>query len=74
MLQTDVANALNEIADMHDVLGDRFRPRVYRRAARSIENSSADLLKLMEISHYLGKAKSKIGYNFNITCFQLVSP
>ena len=48
MLQTDVANALNEIADMHDVLGDKFRPRVYRRAARSIENSSADLLKLME--------------------------
>jgi DNA polymerase (family 10) len=48
MLQTDVARALNEIADMHDVLGDRFRPRTYRRAARSIENSSEDLLKLME--------------------------
>jgi DNA polymerase (family 10) len=48
MLQTDVARALNEIADMHDVLGDTFRPRSYRRAARSIENSSADLLKLME--------------------------
>ncbi len=48
MLQAEVAEALNEIADMHDVLGDKFRPRVYRRAARSIENSSADLVKLME--------------------------
>jgi DNA polymerase (family 10) len=48
LLNAEIAEALNEIADIHDVLGDRYRPRAYRRAARSVENSSADLIKLME--------------------------
>ena len=48
MLQTEIARILNEIADMLDVIGDKFRPRSYRRAARAIENTSADLVKLME--------------------------
>ena len=48
MLRAEVADALNEIADILDILGDRFRPRAYRRAARSAENSTADLVNLME--------------------------
>jgi DNA polymerase (family 10) len=53
MLQAEVAQALNEIADFHDVLGDKFRPRAYRRAARAVENSSADLMKLMELGELI---------------------
>ncbi len=47
MLNADVAEALDEIADILEIQGDRFRPRAYRRAARSIESSSADLVQLM---------------------------
>jgi DNA polymerase (family X) len=34
----EVAAALNEIADLLDLLGERFKPEAYRRAARSIES------------------------------------
>ena len=34
---TEVAAALVEIADLLDLLGERFKPEAYRRAARSIE-------------------------------------
>lgn len=48
MLNTDVAEALDQIADILEIQGDQFRPRAYRRAARSIERSPADLVQLME--------------------------
>jgi len=48
LLRAEVADALDEIADILDVLGDTYRPRAYRRAARSIENSSVDLVDCME--------------------------
>jgi DNA polymerase (family 10) len=34
----EVAEQLGEIADLLDVLGERFKPEAYRRAARSIES------------------------------------
>ncbi len=48
MLGTEVAEALEKIADILEIRGDQFRPRAYRRAARSVEASSADLVQLME--------------------------
>jgi len=48
LLNADVAEALDEIADILEIQGDQFRPRAYRRAARSIENSPGDLVQLME--------------------------
>jgi len=36
----DVAGALYEIADLLDLLGERFKPEAYRRAARAIESLS----------------------------------
>ena len=38
MKNSDVAEQLLEIADLLDVLGERFKPEAYRRAARSIES------------------------------------
>jgi len=34
---TEVAERLSEIADLLDLLGERFKPEAYRRAARSLE-------------------------------------
>ncbi|MFX1474870.1 MAG: DNA polymerase/3'-5' exonuclease PolX [Promethearchaeota archaeon] len=39
----DVAKVFYEIADLLDLLGDRFKPRAYRRAARSIDGLSEHL-------------------------------
>ncbi len=38
MKNAEVAERLVEIADLLDVLGERFKPEAYRRAARSIES------------------------------------
>ncbi len=38
MKNAEVAERLLEIADLLDVLGERFKPEAYRRAARSIES------------------------------------
>ncbi|MCI4369964.1 MAG: helix-hairpin-helix domain-containing protein, partial [Thermoplasmata archaeon] len=37
------AAAFQEIADLLDVLGEKFKPEAYRRAARSIESLTEDL-------------------------------
>jgi DNA polymerase/3'-5' exonuclease PolX len=37
------AAAFHEIADLLDVLGEKFKPEAYRRAARSIESLTEDL-------------------------------
>jgi DNA polymerase (family X) len=39
----EVAEQFREIADLLDVLGERFKPEAYRRAARSIESLTEDL-------------------------------
>ena len=39
----DVARALKEIADLLDLLGERFKPEAYRRASRSVESLTEDL-------------------------------
>ena len=39
----EAAAILREIADLLDVLGERFKPEAYRRAARSIEGLGEDL-------------------------------
>jgi DNA polymerase (family X) len=39
----DAAAAFTEIADVLDVLGERFKPEAYRRAVRSIESLTEDL-------------------------------
>ncbi len=40
---SDAAEAFREIADLLDVLGERFKPEAYRRAVRSIEALTEDL-------------------------------
>jgi DNA polymerase/3'-5' exonuclease PolX len=40
---SDAAEAFREIADLLDVLGERFKPEAYRRAVRSIESLTEDL-------------------------------
>ena len=39
----EVAETFREIADVLDVLGEKFKPEAYRRAARSIESLTEDL-------------------------------
>ncbi|HXW66972.1 MAG TPA: helix-hairpin-helix domain-containing protein [Thermoplasmata archaeon] len=39
----EVAEAFREIADLLDVLGERFKPEAYRRASRSLESLTEDL-------------------------------
>ncbi|HKS59687.1 MAG TPA: helix-hairpin-helix domain-containing protein [Thermoplasmata archaeon] len=41
-----VAKQLLEIADMLDLLGEKFKPEAYRRAARSIESLGEDLRRV----------------------------
>ncbi len=40
---SDIVKVFYEIADLLDLLGETFKPRAYRRAARSIEALSEDL-------------------------------
>ncbi len=40
---SDAAAAFGEIADLLDVLGEKFKPEAYRRAVRSIESLTEDL-------------------------------
>ncbi len=40
---SDAAELFREIADLLDVLGEKFKPEAYRRAARSIESLTEDL-------------------------------
>ncbi len=47
-MNKQVAQLLNEIADLLEVQGDRFRPRAYRRAARQIETLSEDVQEICE--------------------------
>jgi DNA polymerase (family 10) len=47
-MNKQVARLLNEIADLLEVQGDRFRPRAYRRAARQIETLSEDIQEIYE--------------------------
>ncbi|MCI4332192.1 MAG: helix-hairpin-helix domain-containing protein [Thermoplasmata archaeon] len=39
----EAAEAFREIADLLDVLGEKFKPEAYRRAARSIDSLTEDL-------------------------------
>jgi len=39
----EAAEIFRTIADLLDVLGERFKPEAYRRAARSIETLSEEL-------------------------------
>jgi len=48
LINKQVAQLLNEIADLLEVQGDRFRPRAYRRAARQIETLSEDIQEIYE--------------------------
>jgi len=43
MKNPDVAKILNRIADFLEVKGDRFRPRAYRNAARTVKSLSMDI-------------------------------
>ena len=43
---TEVAQQFEEIADILDVLGERFKPEAYRRAARSVEALGEDLKRV----------------------------
>jgi DNA polymerase/3'-5' exonuclease PolX len=40
---SDAAESFREIADLLDVLGEKFKPEAYRRAVRSIEGLTEDL-------------------------------
>ena len=42
----EVAELFHEVADILDVLGERFKPEAYRRAARSIESLTEDLAQV----------------------------
>jgi DNA polymerase/3'-5' exonuclease PolX len=42
----DVARALREIADLLDLLGERFKPAAYQRASRSIESLTEDIAEV----------------------------
>jgi len=44
----DVAEMFRTIADLLDVLGEKFKPEAYRRAARSIESLTEDLRAVAE--------------------------
>ncbi|MGA9840119.1 MAG: helix-hairpin-helix domain-containing protein [Thermoplasmata archaeon] len=44
----DAAELFRGIADVLDVLGERFKPEAYRRAARSIESLTEDLAAVAE--------------------------
>jgi DNA polymerase/3'-5' exonuclease PolX len=45
---TEAAELFREIADILDVLGERFKPEAYRRASRSIESLTEDLARVAE--------------------------
>ena len=47
-MNRQVAHLLDEIADLLEVQGDRFRQRAYRRAARQIETLSEDIQEIYE--------------------------
>jgi DNA polymerase (family X) len=42
----EVAELFHEVADILDVLGERFKPEAYRRAARSIESLTEELAQV----------------------------
>jgi DNA polymerase/3'-5' exonuclease PolX len=44
----EVAEVFRRIADLLDVLGERFKPEAYRRAARSLESLPENVAKLAE--------------------------
>ncbi len=48
MINKKVANVFYEIADLLDLQGNRFRPRAYRRAARTVESMNEDLMNYYE--------------------------
>jgi len=48
MKNLEIAKILYEIADMLEVQGVEFKPRAYRRAARSIEDLNDDIALVME--------------------------
>jgi DNA polymerase/3'-5' exonuclease PolX len=43
----EVAQRFRDIADLLDLLGEKFKPEAYRRAARSIESLTEDLSKVV---------------------------
>jgi DNA polymerase (family X) len=45
---TEAAETFRSIADLLDVLGERFKPEAYRRAARSIDSLTEDLAAVAE--------------------------
>ena len=47
MKNAEVAEILNEIADMLEMQGVRFKPNVYRKAARSVEESDRELAEML---------------------------
>ena len=48
LLTTQVAEVLDEIADLLEVIGDEYRPIAYRRAARNLERSQVDIIGLVK--------------------------
>jgi DNA polymerase (family 10) len=44
----EVARILNEIADLLDLAGEKFKPDAYRRAARSVESLGEDLRRISD--------------------------
>src|SRR5579863_6025680 len=48
MSNEEVARIFLEIADMLDLLGEKFKPEAYRRAARSIQSLSEDLRRFAD--------------------------
>jgi DNA polymerase (family 10) len=47
MRNSEVAQILNEIADILELKGVQFKPRAYRKAARTIENLSEELSEIV---------------------------
>ncbi len=48
MINLDIAKVFNEIADIYDIKGVKWKPRAYRKAAQSIESLSKDLEAIYE--------------------------
>ena len=47
MKNSEVAGILNDIAEMLEMQGIRFKPNAYRKAARSVEESAEDLNEIL---------------------------
>jgi DNA polymerase (family 10) len=43
-----VADILDEIGDLLDIKGERFKPRAYRKAANTVRTQSKDITEIME--------------------------